>query len=95
MISSAHNEINTASQLRWRCRRGMLELDLLLNNFVEMEYNKLTEVEAVLFSALLDYQDQALLDLLLGKDVSTDVAITGLVDRIRSSCRTSHYIDMM
>lgn len=95
MISSVHNGVNTASQLRWRCRRGMLELDLLLNNFVEMEYNNLTDVETVLFLALLDYQDQALLDLLLGKDVSTDVAITGLVDRIRSSCRTSHYIDMM
>ena len=34
-VSQAH--------LKWRCRRGMLELDILLNTFVEIEYNNLSK----------------------------------------------------
>lgn len=75
------------SQLRWRCRRGMLELDLLLTTFMEMEYNGLSKEDAALFSTLLDYQDQTLFDLLLEKEVSSDAAISALVARIRqASC---------
>ena len=76
----------SASQLRWRCRRGMLELDLLLNTFVEMEYNHLSNDDAVLFSILLDYSDQDLLDLLLGKTEPSDAAAANLIKRIRHSC---------
>jgi antitoxin CptB len=77
----------SASQLRWRCRRGMLELDLLLNTFVEMEYNSLTDEDVTLFAILLDYQDQVLLDLLLGKMESPDATISDLAARIRCACR--------
>ena len=77
----------SASQLHWRCRRGMLELDLLLNTFIEMEYNSLTDEDVALFALLLDYQDQVLLDLLLGKMVSPDSKISNLAARIRSACR--------
>ena len=73
----------TPSQLRWRCRRGMLELDLLLSNFVEIEYNQLSRDETALFSRLLDYSDQTLLDLLLDKTTSDDVMISNLVGKIR------------
>ena len=73
----------TLSQLRWRCRRGMLELDLLLSNFVEIEYNQLSRDETALFSRLLDYSDQTLLDLLLDKTTSDDVMISNLVGKIR------------
>ena len=75
----------SASQLRWRCRRGMLELDLLLTAFVEMEYNNLSREDTELFSILLDYTDQDLLDLLLGKTESSDTVISSLVARIRHS----------
>ena len=76
----------SASQLRWRCRRGMLELDLLLTTFMEMEYNNLPKEDVELFSILLDYEDQHLLDLLLGKTESSDAAISSLVVRIRHTC---------
>ena len=73
------------SQLRWRCRRGMLELDILLSHFVEIEYNVLTKDEIDLFLTFLDYQDQLLFDLLLEKKVSSDEAISALVTRIRQA----------
>ena len=85
---SQHENISQ-SQLRWRCRRGMLELDLLLSNFVEMEYNHLSQKEASLFSILLDYQDQELLDLLLGKMESSDAMISRIISKIRYACRDS------
>ena len=71
------------SQLRWRCRRGMLELDLLLTTFIENEYDDLSREGVALFSDLLEYQDQVLFDLLLEKEVSSDSAISDLVNKIR------------
>lgn len=77
----------STAQLRWRCRRSMLELDILLTTFIEKEYNNLTEQDTLLFSSVLDYQDQILFDLLLQKTVSPDLAIAALINRIRLSIR--------
>ena len=82
-----HQDNISGSQLHWRCRRGMLELDILLTTFVEMECDGLSREEFALFSTLLDYQDQALFDLLLEKESSPDAAITALVARIRQASR--------
>ena len=70
---------------RWQCRRGMLELDLLLNNFVDKKVNSLSEQEKQSFELLLSYPDQTLLDLLLGNSVSSDPAIAILVQQIQST----------
>ena len=75
--------------LKWQCRRGMLELDLLLNNFIDNRVDALTEDEKQVLLNLLTYPDQILLDLLLGNSVSSDVAIARLVDAIRSTSFTS------
>ncbi|MBT8134773.1 MAG: succinate dehydrogenase assembly factor 2, partial [Gammaproteobacteria bacterium] len=40
---------------RWQCRRGMLELDLLLNNFVEKKARTLTDQQKQSFELLLSY----------------------------------------
>lgn len=68
---------------RWQCRRGMLELDLLLNNFVDKKVESLTLQQKKSFELLLSYPDQTLLDLLLGNSVSSDAAIANLVQKIR------------
>ena len=70
---------------RWQCRRGMLELDLLLNNFVDKKVNALSEQEKQSFELLLSYPDQTLLDLLLGNSVSSDPAISTLVLQIQTT----------
>ena len=70
---------------RWQCRRGMLELDLLLNNFVDKKVNSLSEQQKQSFDLLLSYPDQTLLDLLLGNSVSSDPAIAILVQQIQST----------
>ncbi len=70
---------------RWQCRRGMLELDLLLNNFVDKQVATLTQQEKESFELLLSYPDQTLLDLLLGNSVSSDPSISALVLQIQST----------
>lgn len=69
----------------WQCRRGMLELDLLLNNFVDKAVDQLDSLEKKSFEQLLSYPDQTLLDLLLANTVSSDDNISGIVQKIRST----------
>lgn len=52
--------MRTKKQLQWACRRGMLELDLLLQNFLEQDYDHMTPVEQALFIDLLGEADQDL-----------------------------------
>ena len=70
---------------RWQCRRGMLELDLLLNNFVDKNENSLSPQQKKSFELLLSYPDQTLLDLLLGNSISSDPSISTLVQQIQST----------
>lgn len=53
------------NRLRWRCRRGMLENDLLIERFFERYGDSLTEVDARLMERLMAESDNDLLDLLL------------------------------
>ncbi len=73
------------SALRWRCRRGMLELDILLNQFVDTRYCQLTAQQKNTLDQFLDYPDQLLFDLLLGHMESSDSQVSDLVQTIRQS----------
>ncbi len=54
-------------KLRWRCRRGMLENDLILERFFARHASTLTERQADTLSVLMDLSDNDLLDLHLGR----------------------------
>jgi len=54
-------------RIRWRCRRGLLELDLVLKGFLERHYGELDADQRRLFIELLDQPDNELLDLALGR----------------------------
>jgi len=54
-------------RLRWRCRRGLLELDLVLRAFLERGYGRLDGEQRCLFDELLEQPDNDLLDLALGR----------------------------
>ena len=75
----------TPVNYKWQCRRGMLELDLLLNNFVDKGVNDLNAEQKQTFEMLLSYPDQTLLDLLLGNAVSSDASIASLVQQIQKT----------
>lgn len=55
-------------RLLWACRRGMLELDLLLLPFVEQIYPNLAEADQDRFERLLTEPDPQILAWLMGKE---------------------------
>jgi len=72
-------------RLEWQCRRGMRELDELLGSFMTSGYLRLDERGRERFSALLDYPDAVLLELLMGRMAAADTDVAHLVGRIRSA----------
>jgi antitoxin CptB len=54
------------SRIRWRCRRGLLELDIVLGRFIE-QYAKLNAQQKIVFDDLLDMPDTKLWDMISGK----------------------------
>ena len=51
------------NRLRWQCRRGLLELDLVLGRFLERHGDHLQGEHLASFNILLDYTDSDLWDL--------------------------------
>ena len=70
-------------RLRWRCRRGMLELDLLLQGFLDRGYAKLSLDRQKVFENLLDYPDDVLLELLMGRSAAADPEVADVIEEIR------------
>ena len=54
-------------RVRWRCRRGLLELDIVLLRFIEQHYTGLDAAQQAVFDALLDMPDAELWDMITGK----------------------------
>jgi antitoxin CptB len=54
-------------RVRWRSRRGLLELDIVLGRFVEAHYAQLDEREKQAFEVLLDMPDNPLWDMIAGR----------------------------
>jgi antitoxin CptB len=73
------------NRLRWHCRRGLLELDLVLTRFMDHRYDSLRAVEVELFKELLDYPDQDLWDMIMGRLQPADKRVTPMLDMLRAA----------
>ncbi|MGH8468276.1 MAG: succinate dehydrogenase assembly factor 2 [Gammaproteobacteria bacterium] len=73
------------NRLRWRCRRGMRELDIVLERFLDRRYHQLAEADQLRFAELLDQADQDILAWLLGTSQPGDPRSLKLIDEIRST----------
>lgn len=71
-------------RLRWHCRRGMLELDLLLHRFVDRHLASLSPDEMARFKEVLDLQDGDLWQLLSGRAEVQDQRLRPIVLMIRN-----------
>ena len=72
------------SRLRWQCRRGTKELDLLLVRYLENVYPTASAEEQRCFEDLLAMQDPELYDYLIGRLRPDDKALASVVNRIIS-----------
>ena len=69
------------NRLRWRCRRGMKELDLLLENYLD---TLTKETDLLAFERLLECNDTDLYAWLTGRGVPAAADLASVVVGIRS-----------
>jgi antitoxin CptB len=74
-------------RLRWQCRRGMLELDHLLDRFLDLGYRDLRPAQRLDFVRLLAEQDQRLSDWFMSRAEPPDAALRDLVRHIVEAVR--------
>jgi antitoxin CptB len=68
------------NRLRWKCRRGLLELDLVLERFVPT----LEDEDLPSLAALLDLPDNDLWDIVSGRSERYDARLSSIVARLRA-----------
>ena len=70
-------------RVRWRIRRGLLELDIILERFVEAHYEGLNQDEKCVFEVLLDMPDTILWDMITGRQEVAQSEQQALLKKIR------------
>ena len=70
-------------RLRWKCRRGMLELDLVLLPFLDEHYAPLSEYQKQIFERLLEEEDPVLQSWFMRHKVPEDKKLAAMVEYIR------------
>ena len=73
------------NRITWRCRRGMLENDLVLARFLEARGASLTEDEVTMLDRLLDLTDNDLWDLIAGRQEPQDQAVVPVLLQLRAA----------
>ena len=71
------------SRLRWLCRRGMKELDVVMSRYLELHYASASSNEQEHFKMLLELPDPDLYDLLLGRSATPDAELTSFIQLLR------------
>ena len=73
------------SRLKWQCRRGIRELDVLLSNYLEKVYPGSGEPQKAAFRQVLELPDPDLIGYLLSGESPAEPELANVVDRIRGS----------
>ena len=85
MLDTENSKDAECRRLAWRCRRGLLELDIVLQRFVATEFKNLSMTELTALDALLALPDNDFWALLANeKTVITDINIKNIVQKIQS-----------
>jgi antitoxin CptB len=71
------------SRLRWHCRRGMRELDVLLQRYLDEDYPRASPRERAAFARILELQDPEIFRYLVGRDSPQEASLRDVVARIR------------
>ena len=72
------------ARLRWLCRRGMKELDVVLSRYLEQRYASASNADQAQFRALLELPDPDLYNLLLGRDTAPDPECARFLQGLRT-----------
>ena len=69
-------------RLKWACRRGMLELDVLFMPFVEQGFDELDDEQQLIFERLLTFDDPDLYAWFMGHQACQDQEIRQMIEHI-------------
>lgn len=81
-MNTATDTDRELARILWRCRRGLLELDLVLGGFARSAYVKLNEAERKCFRSLLETPDQQLLEWLQEPEKCTENQTRKLLKKV-------------
>lgn len=70
---------------RWRCRRGLLELDIILQRFMDQHYALLDQQGLEQFERLLSLPDNDLWDLIAAKQINRDSDLQAVLELLQKS----------
>ena len=73
------------NRLRWRCRRGMLENDLILTRFLDARGSAISAEDLAALDRLLDLSDDELWDLIAGRSEPADPGLLPVVEQLRAA----------
>jgi antitoxin CptB len=76
-------ELMNIARVRWACRRGMLELDVLFQPFVEQYYQELPDPQKACFIRLLECEDPELFAWIMGHEKCPDPELAAMVVKVR------------
>lgn len=75
---------NEIKRIYWGCRRGMLELDLVMVPFFEQRFRQLADQDQQRFVRLLECEDTQLFQWFLGKGQPEDADLAAIVETINA-----------
>lgn len=73
------DQITELKKLRWRCRRGMRELDQLFGRYLDLRWAQAPESERAVFLRLLDCEDDKLWRWFMGYEACPDAQLQELI----------------
>ena len=76
--------MNDEARLKWRCRRGTREMDLLLESFLDECYSRLPEDQQGVFARLLEESDMDILNWVTGRSQPDNKDYQGIIASLQS-----------
>lgn len=78
-LKQSEEALQDKRRLKWACRRGMLELDVLFEPFVEQAYDELSEADKTTFRRLVTCDDPDLFAWFMGHKECPDEELAAMV----------------
>ncbi len=84
------HSVEDKARVKWACRRGMLELDVVIMPFFEQCFDELTDTEKQNFTSLLECDDPDLFIWFMGHKRSDNLDHASMVDKIVAYNRSQY-----
>ncbi len=76
-------ELPEKNKIRWNCRRGMKELEVVLLPFLEYCYDEFSLEKQRLFVRMLGYDDASLYSYFMGYEETSDPEVTAMIQEVQ------------